>query len=363
MKSKTADMPPAAKIALLIPNLNVGGSERNILALGELLLQMGFDIEVWLTGSDSRQLTTRLPVVAFDGGGASNRAMAVLLRCRWIGVNIGRYRPDCMIAFLESSNIPAAMAGLRTGVPTIVSVRGNPERFIWFYRVMAFALYRFARSVVLPSQEAARVIARRYGLRNTVCIPNVVAVGSANPDRNAEKLYGPMIAVGRFVPGKRFDEVIQVAERLRPGGELLLVGDGPERSNLERQAEGARVTVRFPGPLNRQDVLCLLRGASALLCMSMSECWPNVVAEALATGTPVIARDCNYGPREMIKNGVNGFLVKSYTDIALRADIAKSLTDVPTYLEMCRRAAETASSWTPERIGALWKNQILGARV
>src|SRR6185312_10778697 len=100
MESQMADMLPTAKIALLIPNLNVGGSERNILALGELLRQMGFEIEVWLTGSDSRQLTTDLPIAAFDGGGASNRASAVLLRCRWIGANIEQYRPDCMIAFL-----------------------------------------------------------------------------------------------------------------------------------------------------------------------------------------------------------------------------------------------------------------------
>jgi len=355
-------MQSPVKVALLIPNLNLGGSERNILEVGDLLQQTGLEVEVWLTGSDSRELATGLPVVAIEGVRASNRAALILRRCRWIGENIERFRPTCMIAFLESSNIPAMIAGLRARVPTIVSVRGNPERFILFHRVMAFALYRFARSVVLPSQEVAQVLARRYWLRNTVCIPNVVAISKTHPERYEEKLRGPMIGVGRFVAGKRFDEVIRVAELLRPGGELILVGDGPERSSLERQAEGSRVTVRFPGALNRQEVLRVMRRASVLLGMSISECWPNVVAEALASGTPVIARDCNYGPREMIVNGMNGFLVRSSDDLPGRGDIKKSFADLRIYTQMCRRAAATASSWAPERLGALWTDQILSAR-
>jgi GalNAc-alpha-(1->4)-GalNAc-alpha-(1->3)-diNAcBac-PP-undecaprenol alpha-1,4-N-acetyl-D-galactosaminyltransferase len=350
------------KIALLIPSLDLGGSERNIVLLGEVLSEAGCAVEIWLTGSDKRELATVLPVVVMTpparGG---NRAFAIVRRVGGIRHNIRRFQPACMISFLESSNIPALFAGVTTRVPTVVSVRGNPQRFNWFYRIMALTLYRRARSVVLPSREVARYLARHYLLRNTACIPNIHSCDGAADVAPTRKMLAPMIAVGRFVRGKRFDEVIELAENLNTGRELVIVGDGPERDALRTRAASASITVRFAGSLPHREVLQQVATASVLLSMSVSECWPNAIAEALAVGTPVIARDCNFGPREMITDGVNGWLIRSATDGKVRTDIRPALADADTYAALCNGARDRARAWSRERVRELWLTQLQGA--
>lgn len=346
------------RIALLVPTLELGGAERNVVQVGEALVDAGIDAEVWLTSADRRELTTRLRVIATGGPGSAtpNPALEILRRIRRIGRHIRRFQPDCLISFLESSSIPAILAGMSARVPTIVSIRGNPERFNWFYRMMVFIFYRHARCVVLPSSEIAALLAKRYLLRNAVCIPNMLTSDPSEGPRN--KQTGPMIAIGRLVRGKRFDEVIALAERLALGADLLVIGDGPERPELEARAARSTVKVRFAGSLPHEQVLQRLREASVLLAMSVSECWPNVVAEALATGTPVVARDCNYGPREMIVSGRNGFLLRSPEDGAALNEIRGALLDPVCYARLCQAARETATRWSRDRIRALWLAQL-----
>jgi glycosyltransferase involved in cell wall biosynthesis len=350
------------KIALLIPTLQVGGSERNIVLLGEVLAAKGAEVQVWLTSADQRELPTALRVVPTCPVGGGGRALAILRRVSGIRAQLTRFRPDCMISFLESSNIPALLAGMLTGTPTIVSVRGNPHRFNWFYRVMAFLFYRHARSVVLPSREVADYLAKNYLLRNTVCIPNIQLSANGAAIVSPRKVDGPMLAVGRLVPGKRFDDVIALAESIAAQRELVIVGDGPLRAALEARAAGSSVKVSFAGALPHAQVLSMLEHSSVLLSMSESECWPNAIAEALSIGTPVIARDCDYGPREMIVDGRNGFLIRSAQEVRQRPEVASALASETRYAQMCRDAAQGALAWHRERISALWFDAVAGAR-
>jgi GalNAc-alpha-(1->4)-GalNAc-alpha-(1->3)-diNAcBac-PP-undecaprenol alpha-1,4-N-acetyl-D-galactosaminyltransferase len=346
------------KVALLVPNLQLGGAERNIVVLGEALREDGVEVEIWLTSSSQLEISTTLGVVTPTHSGRLLRGYSIPWRVADIRRNIARFRPDCMVSFLESSNIPAILAGLGARLPTLVSVRGNPKRFNWFYRLMVFFLYRFASSVITPSREVAEVLARAYRLRNTTCIPNIQPASSPLETSLTDKMSGPIVAVGRLVPGKKFSDVIAFVENLALDRELLIVGDGPERGSLQQIASRSRVRVRFTGSLAHDEVMGILKRASALLSMSVSECWPNSICEALTSGTPVIARDCNYGPREMIVDRENGFLIRSVDDAARRIEIRSALLSVPLYESLCTRARESTMRWTKERIKSLWMTQL-----
>ena len=346
------------KVALLVPSLLLGGAEKNVVLLGEALREVGVEVEIWLTSSDRRQIDTTLEVVTDMNTSGMVRGYSIVRRVAGIRRNIARFRPDCMVSFLESSNIPAILAGIGAGLPTLVSVRGNPERFNWFYRLMVMLLYRFARSVVVPSREVAAVLARRYRLRNTTSIPNMQLQSSGYEMPLADKISGPIVAVGRLVPGKRFSDAIAVVRHLALNRELVIVGDGPDSDSLHQLASRSGVHVRFTGNLAHREVMNILQHASLLLSMSVSECWPNSICEALVSGTPVIARDCNYGPREMILDGDNGFLIKSVDDIARRREIRSALLDPSSYGRLSTRARESAMGWTKERITSLWMSQL-----
>ena len=100
-----------------------------------------------------------------------------------------------------------------------------------------------------------------------------------------------LIAIGRFSAEKRWEMVIRAASRLNPHVGLLLVGDGPRRSQLERLASRAD-NARVIGPLdNRHELARLLASADALVHGCEAETFCMVAAEARASGIPLIVPD------------------------------------------------------------------------
>ncbi len=113
---------------------------------------------------------------------------------------------------------------------------------------------------------------------------------------------GPVLFLGRVTREKGLDTVLQA---LPDGLELVVAGDGPERSRLEQQA-GANVT--FLGSVAAPEAKELLRSARALVVPSRwYEAQPRVILEAFAAGVPVLASRIGALP-ELVDDGVNGRL-------------------------------------------------------
>ena len=163
-----------------------------------------------------------------------------------------------------------------------------------------------------------------------VLIPNVVDVTRVPvlPPRQRAPHPGRIIAMGRFVAWKRFDLVLHALSLLpRGSAELHLVGDGPERGALERLAGdlGVRECTRFHG--YRADPFPLLTEASFGVLPSQFEPFGNVIIEMFAAGLPVVAFDVDYGPREIIRDGENGILLRDRTPGHLAEAMAGLLLD------------------------------------
>ncbi|WP_102127688.1 glycosyltransferase [Deinococcus planocerae] len=140
---------------------------------------------------------------------------------------------------------------------------------------------------------------------NSTAIPPLPAPRAASaPARFA--------AMGRLVPGKGFDRLLQAAERARRAGANFRVdvaGEGPERRSLETLARalGVEDVVRFVGYV--PDPHAFLAEHDAFLLTSRAEGFANVLVEAMACGLPVVAMDIRYGPNEIVVPGETGFLV------------------------------------------------------
>jgi len=182
-------------------------------------------------------------------------------------------------------------------------------------------------------------------------IPNGVDVerfAGAAP-LTSEELGAPpgtrwLIAVGRLHRQKGHLVLLEaVAPLLRAnaGWRLMIVGEGPLRSELESRisALGCGDQVLLPG--FRDDVPRLLKTASLMVLPSLWEGQPNVVLEALAAHLPVIATDVE-GVRELVQDGVNGLLVPPGDAAGLRAAIA-TLLEAPDRLQELSRNAYVAS--------------------
>ena len=172
-----------------------------------------------------------------------------------------------------------------------------------------------ATTVICPSAYL-RDMAVGWGVPHarTVVIPNPAPDFPRLPAREDARaafgITGPTLAfAGRIGAQKSLEVGLSAVARVS-GVSLLVAGDGPERRRIEHHAEdvqlGARV--RFLGPLPRDEVLGLFRGADASLLSSTWENFPHTVVESLAVGTPVIATSVG-GVPEVVKDGENGLLV------------------------------------------------------
>jgi glycosyltransferase involved in cell wall biosynthesis len=140
-----------------------------------------------------------------------------------------------------------------------------------------------------------------------------------------------MVAVASLKPAKRIDLLMRAAAplmRARSDAHLLLVGDGPDRAELEALARelGTGERVRFAGI--RDDVPSVLRASDVLVLSSRAgtETFPNVVLEAMATGLPVISTDVG-SVQEMVEEGRSALVVPRENESALRSAIERVAAD------------------------------------
>jgi glycosyltransferase involved in cell wall biosynthesis len=167
-----------------------------------------------------------------------------------------------------------------------------------------------AKTVVVPSEYLVR-LAQGWGVGRDriVALPNAAPIDSKPRARELER--HTFVFAGRLTRQKALGTAIDALARV-PGARLLVLGDGPERSALEEQARrsGLDGRVAFEGARPRSEVLEALAGAYAVVLPSAWENLPHAALEALAVGTPVVARAVG-GVAEVVHDGLNGLLVHS----------------------------------------------------
>jgi len=210
------------------------------------------------------------------------------------------------------------------GVPLITSLRGYEVsrsrsalllsgRLSWMHYALRQRSLQRRGTLFLAVSEALRrqAIARGYPGERTRTHYNGVDLDRfpAGPGGSDDVLF-----VGRLVEKKGLETLLRAfatVRRLRPETSLVIVGDGPLRSKLEKLAGES---VRFLGRLDSNAVAEWMRQAAVLAAPSVTardgdaEGLPNVVVEAAASALPVVGTD-HGGIPEAVVDGETGFIV------------------------------------------------------
>jgi len=183
-----------------------------------------------------------------------------------------------------------------------------------------------ATAIVVPSAYLAE-IAVGWGLdRGRV----TVLTNPAPPPATVEPAAlepGTFVFVGRLTQQKALGVAIEAIART-PAAKLVIVGDGPERAQLERvaAASGAPDRIRFLGSRTRDEALRIAAGATAALLSSDWENLPHAAVEALSVGVPVVSTAVG-GVPEVVNDNENGLLVPARRPDELARALARILDE------------------------------------
>ena len=172
-----------------------------------------------------------------------------------------------------------------------------------------------------------------------------------------------MVAMGRLDDQKGFDILIRAFARCAPGHpdwSLVIAGEGARRRDLEAQVAEADVAdrVRLPGLV--RDTESLLATSDLFILSSRYEGFPNVLLEAMAVGLPTIAFDCDSGPAEIIRVGVDGVLVPPGDDDGLALAMNRLMGDDSERIRLGREAEAVTERFGHTRIMQLWESMTDG---
>ena len=226
-----------------------------------------------------------------------------------------------------------------------------------FVRVLSF-LYRGPHKLVTASHGLRRSLVEKLQLppENIVVIPNpvdLVMVAQGAQQSCPEAPPEPFIlGVGRLTQVKGFDLLVRsVANLDRSHGpvSLVLLGDGEERTNLQRLAqELGYCRLHMLG--FEANPWRFMRAALAVAVPSRLEGFSNVTVEAMGCGVPVVVTDCPHGPREIISEGRHGILVPSDDAGALEAALASLQTEPERRTQLIQSGLERAQDFAAPTI-------------
>ncbi len=220
-------------------------------------------------------------------------------------------------------------------------------------RRLAPPLYRGSRIVTLSASSRAEIVSM-LGLpaeRVSVVPPGVDPVFAPGGTKSAEPL---VVAVGRLVPVKRFDLLVDALAAVRarhPGLRAVIVGEGYERERLQARVRShdAAGWLTMPGHLDQAALVDLYRRAWALVSHSQREGWGMTITEAAACGTPAVATRIA-GHADAVEDGRTGLLVDGTTSMVRALDAL--LRDPERRERLARGALERAGRFTWEATAA-----------
>jgi glycosyltransferase involved in cell wall biosynthesis len=360
------------RLTMLIHSMSSGGAERVLATTANAWAARGWRITL-LTFDDGSEapfyrLDPRIehrPLgIERASSGALQAVTANLRRALAIRRAIVDSKPDAVLSFLDVVNVRVLLSTIGISQPVIVKEETDPgqKQLGKEWKALRRLLYPLASRVVVLSEDALSYFPASIQ-RNARIIPNPIEVGSAtSPAQISGKTA---IAMGRFVPEKGFDMLLDAfarIERRHPDWRLVIWGDGPLRPELETQRDrlGLRERAELPG--RTADPFTELRAADLFVMSSRREGFPMALGEAMACGLPAVSFDCRSGPRQLIRPGIDGVLVENANVAALADAMSDLMTNDDERRRLAERAPDVLERFGTERVLAMWEKLILDVR-
>ena len=360
------------RLTLIISSLSCGGAERVMSIMANYWVAKGWKITLLVIyghevtpfySLDSRVIYIPLVIAA----NSANKVIGLwnnLWRIQILRNAIIKSKPDVTISFLDITNIIVLLATRGLNIPVVVSERTEPSRYplgrVW--QKLRQLTYSYADKIVVQSKGVRSYFLDTLKINTCIIIPNPVLL-PPKIKKISNKFVDnySLIAMGRFEREKGFDLLLKAFAKLKdiyPEWTLTILGDGSLRFELESLRDDLGLTNRVYLPGKTNNPYEFLRQANLFIMSSHYEGFPNALCEAMACGLPVISTDCPSGPREIIRDGVDGLLVANEDVSALAAAMEHLMSDEPERKRLAANALDVTQRFSLEKVMGMWEELL-----
>lgn len=372
------------KIIYCIPQLyRPGGIERIVTIKANYLAEVfGYDVAIVVADQKGKipfyKLSDKVKVVdlGLDYDGTLNMPIwkRIMVRCR-----LHKLHKEKLERFLLEQHPDITISTFTHEASFLPDIKDGSKKVLEFHfcrrhkRKMADAFnfsfikrmsYYFKcwqeENIIIPKYDQFVVLTeedRRYWKSK---IPTVRHISNILPfayEERAELNEKNVIAVGRLDAQKRFDRLIDIWARITkmyPDWHLNIYGQGTDRNKLQKQIENCDckecITLHEPDPNIKHRYL-----ESSIFCMTSAyEGLPMTLLEATGLGLPAICYDFTCGPKDVIKNGINGYLVKEGDEATFVQRLSELMDSAELRKSMGGKTYELSLKYGKERIMRQW---------
>ena len=362
------------RLLIYIHSLENGGAERVVANLANYWASLGWAVTVVTVAPQARDFYVldagvgrRCLDLAGQDGGLFAGIVRTARRARALRRVLREVQPAAALSAMHTANVVLALAarGL-PGLRTVGSEHNFPPKapmgVVW--ETLRRHAYGHLHAVVALTHECAHWLERHSHARRVLVIPNPVVwpLSQHAPQVSPATSCAPgrqiLLGVGRLSDEKNFATLIAIFARLaplHPHWDLVILGEGVQRAALSAQvrAGGLGQRVFLPGSVgNMGDWYAR---ASLYAMSSHFEGFPNTLVEAMAYGLPAVSFDCDTGPRDIIRHGIDGVLVAPGDIDGMTSALDTLMHDSRARARFAQRAVDARERFSIEKISRIWE--------
>lgn len=221
--------------------------------------------------------------------------------------------------------------------------------------------YRAADALVALTDEDAQ----NYGRKDPLVIPNPITINAPQGLNRRGNKSSKVLAIGRYSPEKNFEALIEIWRKISPqypDWVLSIRGDGITEG-LSHLVQGVKNIQLEPSTIS-VDLEYI--SSEIFVMTSKTEGFPLVLVEAQLYGLPIVAYSCPCGPRAIVHNGIDGYLIEENDEQEFISKLTLLMRNKELREKMSHRARESARRYDLELIMQQWeglfKRILLGSQ-
>lgn len=365
-------------ILFIISSLSAGGAERVLASIANGLTAKNHNISILTIDTADNDFYTLSTSIFRIGLGQMNVSTNVyravynnFKRIIKLRNSIYDINPDLIVSFLDKTNILSLLASFGGNRDLLIMEHTNPDNHHIgaFWEFFRFLLYPFSNRLGFLTDRAlswASKLKRKdslFRLSNPINI-NISCHNTFPHSSHLLSSHNSVIslcAMGRLSHEKGLDLLIKsfyLVLQSYPNANLIIIGDGSEKAALSELSISLNISssVFFLGRL--KEPFKILKQCDIFILSSRYEGFPMALCEAMSCGLPVVSFDCPTGPREIVRNGVDGILVPANNINALSFAIIDLIKNPIKRYSLGQNALGIQKRFSSARIFAKWENLL-----